>query len=429
MNIRIAAGLTAFLFLSIFADERQKLDGVVAVIGDEIVLQSEVDAYTLLRLNSMNINPDSVDIKKYRNSSLDELIDGKVLLVHAQHDSTISVKDQEVESALNNHISTILRQNNLTPESLEAELMKQQGMTLAKFKTEARKAIREQILKQKVQQSYVMTLKVGKKDVEDFYNQYKDSLPHAGESVQLSKLSLRLAPSDSIKQSAFEKIKSIKQQLDNGADFADLAKKYSESPEASAGGDLGMISKGFLTELAFEEKAFSLSPGQISEPFETHLGFHIINVLAKRENKVHIRQIFVKVAPTQSQLKTITNKLDSIRTSCKNQNDFISLVKKYSVDLPSKSRSGSMGWLSIPELSPSIRLAVDTLGAGSITGPVQEDNLISIYRIDNRVKDRALSLDNDWNILAEKTKDILAQKKLIELVSKWRKETFIDIRM
>ena len=427
MRLRTGAGLIAVFFAAVFA-EQEKLDGIAAVIGDEIILQSELDAYTLLRLNSLNIKPDSVDTKPYRDKFLDELIDGKVLLVHAKHDSTISVKDIEIEQALNNHINSIIRQNNLTMEQLETELLKQQGISLAKFKAEARKAIREQLLKQKVQQTYIMSSKVNRKDVEDFYRQYKDSLPQAGESVQLSKLSLTLAIPDSAKQAAFDKIRSIKKRLESGESFEELAKKYSESPESAQGGDLGFISKGSLTELAFEQKAFSLAPGQTSEPFETHLGFHIINCMARQENKVHIRQIFIKVAPSKQQMDLISSKLDSIRTSCKSESDFISAVKKFSSDLPSKARGGHLGWITLPELSSSLRLAVDTLGAGSITGPVQEDNMISIYRIDERVKSRMLTPENDYNILADKTKEIIAQKKLIDLVSKWRKDTYIDIR-
>jgi peptidyl-prolyl cis-trans isomerase SurA len=427
MISRMGAGLIAISFVLVFA-EQEKLDGIAAIIGDEIILRSELDAYTLLRLNGMNINPDSVDTKPYREKFLDELIDGKVLLVHAKHDSTISVKDMEIEQALNNHINSIVRQNNITMEQLETELTKQQGISLAKFKADARKAIREQLLKQKVQQNYIMTSKVNKKDVEDFYKQYKDSLPQAGESVQLSKLSLAVSVSDSVKQAAFDKIRSIKRRLENGESFEELAKKYSESPENVQGGDLGFISKGTLTELAFEEKAFNLAPGQTSEPFETHLGFHIINVIEKQDNKVHIRQIFIKVAPSKQQTDLITFKLDSIRNSCKTESDFISAVKKFSADLPSKARGGRLGWSTLPELSSSVRLAVDTLQTGSVTKPVQEDNMISIYRINDRVKSRVLTPDNDWNILADKTKEIMAQKKLIDLVSRWRKETFIDIR-
>ena len=160
-----------------------------------------------------------------------------------------------------------------------------------RFKSESRRAIREQIYKQRLQQTFLSSIKLSKKDVVDFYTQYKDSLPKAGESVLLSKLSVKISTSEKVRQAAFDKIKLIQQKIDNGEDFAELAKKYSESPDAAEGGDLGFISKGSLGEIAFEEKAFSLLPGQVSEMIETHLGFHLIKALEKKDQRIHIRPV------------------------------------------------------------------------------------------------------------------------------------------
>ncbi|HON09248.1 MAG TPA: peptidylprolyl isomerase [Chitinispirillaceae bacterium] len=428
MSKAFIAGLLSLTLFAVLAAET-RLDGIAAVVGDEVILQSEIEAYCLLRISNLGLNKDSVDLDSYRKKFLDELIDGKVLLVHAKNDSTISVTDQEVENAVNNHISMLLKQNNLTLDSLDAVLRKEQNITLAKFKSEARKALREQLLKQKVHQAYLYSIKVNRKDVEQFYNQYKDSLPSAGESVLLSKISMKVNPRDSVRQAAFTKIKSIKQRLDNGADFAEMAKQFSESPEGIDGGDLGFISKGSLNELTFEEKAFSLPAGQISEPFETRLGFHILNVLGKRDQKVHLRQIFIRVAPTEQQILSVTSKLDSIRANCKSSEQFIAAVKKFSDDPASKSQNGKLGWMPLLELPAAVRTAIDSSGTGFITMPVKEDNSYAIYRVDDRTSNRKLTLEHDYLILAEKTRDILAQKKLISLVSEWRKKIFVDIRI
>jgi peptidyl-prolyl cis-trans isomerase SurA len=406
----------------------EKLDGIIAVIGEEVVLRSELDAYTLMRLNGLNIQPDSSKLLQYKKDFLNELIEGKVLLAHAKQDTTIQVSNQDVENALRNHINGILQQNNIPQDSLESVLIHQQGMTLAKFKSESRRAIREQIYKQRLQQMFLSSIKVNKKDVVEFYNQYKDSLPKAGESVLLSKLSIKISTSDKVRQAAFDKIKLIEQKINNGEDFAELAKKYSESPDAVEGGDLGFIAKGSLGEIAFEEKAFSLLPGQVSEMIETHLGFHLIKALEKKDQRIHIKQIFIKVAPAEQQIQSIMAQLDSIRINCKSQSDFISKISKLSDDNLSKSRNGSMGWILTAELPGNIRNAVDTFPAGTITQPIREENVISIYRVDDRVTSRALSLENDYGILSEKTRDILAQKKLLELVTQWRKEVFIEIK-
>ena len=107
-----------FVFFSSTAFTQERLDGVVAVIGNEIILQSELDAYSLLRMEGMGINRDSSDISQLRKNFLDELIDGKVLLAYAKKDTTLNVTEPEVDQMLNNHISMLLKQNNLTLSNL-----------------------------------------------------------------------------------------------------------------------------------------------------------------------------------------------------------------------------------------------------------------------------------------------------------------------
>jgi peptidyl-prolyl cis-trans isomerase SurA len=418
--------ITLLTFSSI---AENKIDGIAAVVGDEIILLSELNAYTTLRLNSLGLKPESIDSLKYKNEFLNEIIDGKILLVHGKKDTTISVSDEEVEQATNNHISMLLKQNNISLDSLEVELQKQQGISLVKFKSDARKIIREQLIKQKVQQTYLYSTKITRKDVESFYKEYKDSLPEIGESVLLSKLSLNVLPSEKEKQAAFDKIKFVKQQLQNGVDFESCAKKYSDGPEAQDGGNLGFITKGSLNEITFEEKAFNLPVGQISEPFETRLGFHILKVVERRDQKVHLKQIFIKVEPPQKEVDKIYQKIDSIRFSCKNKVAFSNAIQLFSQDPATKSNKGELGWIPTIELPPEIKGVIDSLTIDSISKPIKDNHIISIYRLDNKVSKRSLTLDNDYFILENKAKEILVQKKLIELVTNWRKTIFVDIRI
>lgn len=425
----IVLPLLCGLFSQTRAGVTERLDGIVAVVGEEIILQSELNAYTAMRLGGMNSKADTASLPTYRKQFLNEIIDGKVLLVHAQNDTTISVTGDEVDRALDSHVGSILEQNHISIDSLDALLRREQGMTLAKFKSEARSAIREQLLKQKVQRTYLSAVKVSRRDVEDFYKRYRDSLPKAGESVLLSKLSLEVAPPASVRQAAYEKILSVKQKLSNGADFADLAKRYSEGSEGASGGDLGFISKGTLTEIAFEEKAFSTPVGRSSDPFETRLGFHIINVLAKQSQQVHIRQIFVKVAPPAEAVKKLSERLDSIRVASTTAAAFITAVRAHSTDKLSKARDGSIGWKSLLDCSGPLRAAIDSLKTGAITTVLNDEKELCIYRVDDRRTERTLTLEDDWPLLAEKAKDIMAQKKLVELVSRWRRQVYINIRI
>lgn len=408
----------------------QKLDGIVAFIGDSIVLESELNAFILLKTGGVvDSSGDSLSRTILRQQALDELIDGKVLLVHAVKDTNIVITENEIDAEMNNRIQMILHQNGISLDAFESILQNQQGISLSKFKTEVRKQIRQELLKRKVQQQYVSVGSINRRDVDAFYSQYKDSLPPAGKSVLLSMISIRVSAPDKIRQEAYAKIKAIKERLDNGVAFSDAAKLYSDEPNAALGGDLGFISKGTLNELAFEEKAFSMAPGEISDIFETRLGFHIITVVAKRDKMVHVKQVFIPVSPPEDLFTHARRVLDSVRTDAKDKKDFTRAVKLFSTDEISKSRDGLIGWQEISALNPRVLEAVDSLSAGDISVVVQQDNTLSIYRLEDRKDFRPLSLEEDWAEISAIAQQIYSQKKLIDLVKKWRQKTFVDIRL
>jgi peptidyl-prolyl cis-trans isomerase SurA len=361
-----------------------------------------------------------------RYAILDELIEGKVLLVHAEKDTNITIANDEIENELNNRITFILKQNQINLAEFETLLEKEQHITLTKFKKEIRQQIRQELLKQKVQQQYVSTDKITRSDITRFYDTYKDSLPPVGKSIRLARLGINITPSREIRQKAYAKILSVKEKLADGEDFAKLAALYSEDPNASSGGDLGYITKGTLTELAFEEKVFSLKSGETSEPFESRLGFHIINVLDRKDQSVHARQIFVSITPPEQEIQKIFTRLDSIKISCKQKDDFFKAVRQSS---PGGARKGLLKWQSVTDLDPVIRTAFDTLAVGAISSPVRKENSIVLYCVDTIADNRKLTLTDDWGEIAQIAQRVYAQKKLIDLVNAWREETFIDIRL
>ena len=408
----------------------QKLDGIAAIVGSEIILNSEVDAYLLLKQQNGMI-PQTIDsfaLPAIRTLVLNDLVDEKVLYNHARNDSDIIVKTDEVDLAIDNHVAMICKQNNLPLEALEAELKKSQGMTLTRFRDQLRKGYLEKLYKERLQQKYLSGVSVSASDVRAFYTQYKDSLPTLGESVELYKLLIAITPTDSLRQGAQMRANAIKKRLDAGESFEKLARQFSEDPSAQNGGDLGFIEKGSLGELAFESRAFSLKPGDISDVFETHLGFHIITVDERKDQKAHIRNILISMQPTQQHVDKITFFLDSLRLACTDSASFSAAVVKYSTDSKLRSNGGAMGWVLTVNLPEALRTAFDTLAANSISTPQKGDGELSIYRVNRRVDQRPVSLQTDWAILSEKAKEISMQKKLISLVKLWRSTTLIDIR-
>jgi peptidyl-prolyl cis-trans isomerase SurA len=410
------------------APQREHLDGIAAVVGDELVLVSELEAYMLMRLNEMKVRPDTADLQKLREQFLDEMIEGKVLLAHARQDSTIRVQHEEVEAALEDHIERLLKANNLTMERLKQDLAAQ-GLTVSKFRKQLRRGIEEQLLRRNVHQRYFASVNVARRDVEAFYEEYRDSLPSLGESFRMLKLTAKIPTPDSARQAAYERIKKVKTRLDNGEDFEELARMFSEDPSSESGGDLGFVAKGTLSELTFEDAVFSLEPGEVSDIFETRLGFHVAKAVVKRDQKVRVKQILIRVTPPASVREKVSARLDSIRTSSPSDEQFAKAVKKYSDDPQTKARGGDMGWVTKLQMPESYLAAFDTLAVGTVSKPVEDEEKLTIFFIKDHVEEREVNLNDDYDILAQKARDILAQKKMAELVSRWRKELFIDIRL
>ncbi|MBD3421265.1 MAG: hypothetical protein GF398_14210 [Chitinivibrionales bacterium] len=426
MQIRQLTVIAMCTIWSVIA-ERSKLDGIAAIVGDSIILESELNAYTLLRLNEMKVSPAEVNIDSLNRLYLQELIDGKVLLVHAEKDTNIQISPEEIDDALDRQVNGIMLQNRLTQEQLEEELRKSNNMSLSEFKEQMRKGIREQLIKQKVQQYYFARTQLSRSDVEEFYAEYQDSLPKAGRSTHISQLTIQMSPSDSIRQEAFEKITNIKRKLDAGKDFIELT-SFSEGPNAANGGDLGYIAKGSTGFIKFEEAAFSLKPGETSDIFETKLGFHIVKVEDKKDQQVHVRQILIKIGPQEQEVVRIKSLLDSIATHAQSRQDFEMAVVRHCTDEQLVSRKGNMGWLSVYQAAALAGPEIDSLPAGTVTRPRKQGAAYVIFRINDRVTEREYTLEDDWELLAEKAKEIFAQKQLIKLVDKWRKSVFIDIR-
>lgn len=407
----------------------ETLDRIVAVVGDSVILSSELDAYVLLKLSRTGTQPDSLTTNLMRHQLLDDLIEGRVLLVHAERDTNITVSAHEIEDELSSRISHILRTNGINTDEFETLLRREQGIGLTEFKKQVRQQIRQELLKRKVEELYVARYPLSRSDVRAFYDEYSDSLPPLGQSILVSKLTISKPVSDSVKEVAYAKILSLQERLRNGADFAELAVQFSEGPNASRGGDLGFISKGTLTELAFEEMVFSISPGQISDPFETRLGFHIVTLLARRDQQVHVRQIFIRVSPPEKQLQRTLSLLDSIRAHASSAELFAAAVEAHGIHDATSGRDGRANWLALATLDPAIRSAFDTLAAGQISKPVDEEKSLALYRINELLGSRRLTLEDDWSKVAHIARRVCMQTRLRDLVVKWREQTFIDIRL
>lgn len=348
--------LCLLIFSNVVYSQAEKsksvIDGVAAIVADNIILKSELAQIVNLTAMQQNINPNQ-NMELYQRLQmqvLQSLIDQKVVLELAERDTNIIVKDKEVDIALETQINNILAQ-----AGSEENAEKMLGESLRDFKREYWYDIRERLYADKFQQSKLQGVSVNRTDVESFYNTYKDSLPFFPPKIKLRHILLPLKPGEKSINTTLALLDSLRDEVYAGADFSEFAKLYSQDPGSkNRGGDLGFTRRGSLVS-EFEEVAFTLDIGEISKPVKTAFGYHIIQPLEKQGDNVRVRHILITPPISEDDEQKVYDFAATIKDSVKTLDEFIALNKRHSVDEQTNKSGGDWGWINpntfaIPEI-------------------------------------------------------------------------------
>ena len=223
---------------------------------------------------------------------LDRMIEDKVLLVEAERDTSINVTNKDIEAALTSQIEKIKSQ--FASEDAFLAQLRAEGLTLKELRAQYRDEVRNQLLKEKFIQQKLEKVHISSGEVKEFYEANRDSLPEKPAGVRLAHILISTTPGQATQDSLFSMPNSSAARRLSGEDFAALAKSYSQDPSAGDGGDLGWFSKGAMVP-EFEEAAFALQPGQISDVIQTQFGFHIIKCTGRKEDKIRVSHILIRL--------------------------------------------------------------------------------------------------------------------------------------
>ena len=405
---------------------QQVLDGVVAIVGEEIILKTELmqAAQTLALQMGVDIQKDTERFNAIKKDVLKNLITEKVLLAKAKKD-TITVEDQQVDAALEERIQQMIQQLG-SKEKVEEYF----GKGINRIKSDYREELKKQLISQKVQQQNLSSVSVSRREVKRFYETMKDSLPKMQNMVKIRHILMDVTSQGAAREKATKKLLDIRSKIEAGASFEDMAALYSEDPAtARNGGDLGFIEKGTLYQ-SFEEPAFSLQPGSISDVVETPIGLHLIKVVEKKENSVHVRHILIRLQVTEEDAKQVVDKLSDMRRQILDgEKEFDELAKEYSVDESTKDQGGELGWVPLDQLQiEEFAAAIDTLEPGEISRPFKTPYGYHIVNLEERQEQRTLTLQDDWDRISEWALSQKRQKLLEKLVETIKKDLYINIK-
>jgi len=413
-------------FLTAFIYSQEVIDKIVAVVDDEIIMKSELEFRVELLAAQNNLNAGTPGFKQ---NVLNSLIEEKLVLAQANLDSII-VSDEEVNSRINYQIDMFIQQYG-SQEKVEQVY----GMSVEKIKREMRDEVRKNLMIQRLREKNFANVESSRKEVEDFFRTYKDSLGIIPEKVKISHIYRNPKASDEVKKKSHELAEAILDSVKAGVDFAVLAKKYSEDPGSAAqGGDLGFVKRGiFYPE--FESAAFSLEPNEISDVVESPAGFHIMQLLEKRGESVHTRHILIKIkTDDKADINTI-DFLSEIRDSIlMDKKTFAAFAKRYSEDKETAVFGGELGTFYMNQLDKTLLDAVSKLKEGEISFPRRIEYAPGNYGyhivyLKERVPQHTASLETDYDEIKKISDEYKRQERYKEWIDDLKEKIYWEVRL
>jgi len=424
--------ISFFSFLFSFSqDSKEMIDGVVAVVGNEVIFLSDLQE----SINQYEVQFGEPSSEELITQVLEELLFQKLLLHHASIDSIV-VGESEVINNLNRRMDYLI--SNL---GSERKVEKYFDKSLSKIKETLEFSIRDQMTVQLMQQEITSSVEITPSDVYDFFNNLdQDSLPFLEDQFKIAQILILPNPSDSSLMETKKKLNNLRNRITSGDKFSTMAILYSEDPGSSRnGGEYLDIKKGQLTK-KFESVVFSLSPGEISSVFETEYGFHIAELIDRRGGIVDFRHILMIPKIFQHQMEETKKFLISLKDIIdNNETTFEKAAKEYSNDVETKYNGGLLinnqtgeHLFFLEELDLLIKNKIQNMDSGMIIGPLyykMEDGK-EAYRLVKLIEKKDAHFANvsqDYNLIKMYAENDKKQNKLSDWINLKIEETYIYI--
>ncbi|MBK8127660.1 MAG: peptidylprolyl isomerase [bacterium] len=422
----IRALLITLALCAALARGEEVIDRVVAVVDDEIILESEVLQYLQYTLGA-RVALDSLSeaqIDTLSKEVLEELIAQKLLLTQARKDSIV-VTPKEIDRELDNRVSNLLTQVG-GQEKLESYY----GMPLPKIKRQFRPLVEETLLIERTRGKHMQQVRVSRNEVLEFWETIKDSLPPLRDAIRLSHILLADRIAEASTNAAIARADSARQAILSGSiTFEEFASRYSEDPgSAERGGALGTTNRGDLVP-EYEAAAYVLEPDSISAPTVSPFGVHVIRLNERTGEKVNTNHILFRIVPAEADLQSTVSAAESLVVRLRGGDDFAELALNLSADTKTAASGGDLGWFSPTELPDEFKTPIEGKSKGEYSDPFRTAFGVHILKVTDRVFSRKITLNEDYSRIEQMT---LAKKQEGEFkrwVEKIADETYVERKL
>jgi len=402
--------------------ERKKVDGVAAVVGDYLILESDIDkAY-------IDLNQQEVDTKNItRCQMLGKLMEDKLYAHQAVQDS-VKLTDAEVREQVNQRI-----------EYLTAQLGGDIKKLLEFYKKDDEQSMREELftlfkvntLAQRMRQQIVKDVEVTPEEVRNFFNAIPaDERPHFGTELEIAQIVVNPVAPPSAVQKVIDLLNDIKKDVEeNGMSFATKAILYSQ--DRATGGQLLTFNRNSSFDKAFKDVAFTLREGEISKPFESSFGWHIIQMDKIRGKEVSVRHILIMPDIPQEALDEAKDKIAKIRDRIVNKElTFDEAARNFSDEKETRNDGGQLinpedlsSRFELTRIEPSLYARISDLKDDEVSVPFLDEDRTGkksyrIYKITNRIEEHQADFTKDY----VKIQDLALKEKQLKAIAKWMKE-------
>jgi peptidyl-prolyl cis-trans isomerase SurA len=411
--------------------QRQKIDGIIATVGDYIVLDSDIDK------GFLEITAQGGSVKDIsRCQMLGKLLEDKLYAHQAIQDSII-VSDAEVRSMMEERLNYMTQQVG----DINKVVAYYKKNSVEEFKTYFADILKEQKLASEMQKKIVDAVEITPEEVRNFFKKIpKEELPTFGAEMEVAQIVVEPKVSAEDKQKVKDRLSAIRKDVLEGSSFATKAVLYSQDPGSSPNGGYYKMTRKTPFVKEFKDVAFSLQEGEISEPFETNFGFHIIMVDKIKGQEVELRHILIAPVVSETALKDAKERITNIRNKIINKEiTFAEAARTESDEKETRTNGGTLvnpntqdTRFELTKMDPTLYSQVSNLKDDEVSQPLLNTDekgkkTYKLITVTNRIDEHVADYAKDYT----KIKELALKEKQINAIAKWFdtkiKDTYIKV--